>query len=1143
MPNPIKIYSVVSKGCIFFDGSTVQPKFLGTILCEPHPTLSDRVIVYRTDRQSRTDSAAFRTIFRKLKIGRIQNVLGEYLVDDLGYDRDQVIAYVNGEANKTDVVTSGQSFAVGSSLDFIRDETNTSILFSNGDHYGVNAVRAELKENGLIGIFPARGDVELYEVDHSIVTINSTTPAGDAQSVVNSLNALFTMSATPAPFPIPTFSLDDGEDITPLTIDTGIDTDGMIRNLTDGTKYHGPRLYTGQTLNQPGEYFTFEALNTVAGGGPLLGLGLYDANSDDISEIGDDSLSNSGTHGYWWSVWLYNYNGYTSPWTTYGSNSGLGYGPGWNGSTSQQFRYSDAEKGFRSPENAPAKFRVGITDEGFVGVWYYDQENASLSHGYGPRSNDWILLARSSAPLPSGEYGLLVKLPTDSIQILPNSFERFALADPAPTLFYRYIESPDGVFHYPLFSSAEEANYVSSDGQSHVHIYPDDPTNTTWYMPGAVHGDDTTVYAVEEDPDSPDFGRPLNVNSITWTEIPSLTNADQTPPAFSGYDLTVDEGGSVNYQTQPQDTNYVTTFSGLPVGLIDANGGMVQGSAPEVADDNVTNPSDTYSVTVTRTNSYGSSTGTFNIIVNNLTAPIVAPISGVTFLGGTPMTDADTMGDGSAVAIDNVVDDGNRLVLDKEWLDNVVLPAITSGTGTKAVLVGFPNDNADWSSVTAADFKSCYMFYATDASRAANNWRLRGSLGGANNNDVGIGSLTDGLYDCVFINDGDTIQQGALVASEGHDASTTEFEYATLPWRWTLEQSGHGAGSKQMVIATSGCELDLDLSYFNEYVEPTPAVANLTPWTKALDFSGSSERAQMVSTSYAEIPMKMGGLGFTVDGPSDLTKTSDKQSSRPWATAIVFRADRHNSNQHIWNLGEGAGNNDDNIYLRMDAIGNLYFGWGRDNGQKNECALGQAPSSTGWQGVYIGSNGTRLSASDATSANLADAFSIRKMGSEWAQPFGALGAELSTSGNWVTTGGRMDRAVSGELTIGGRGSNRSFHGKVASFVSTTLLHDSAVPSDAEIELMITDPKKWLQDYKVSQPARPTSNRSTFNFTMNNSTSAYATQVWLMGDGSSDSYSNMIRNDVWTSDQNYTKLNLISMQSNDIQNVTIPGLSD
>ncbi|MCP4833050.1 MAG: hypothetical protein GY886_12630 [Gammaproteobacteria bacterium] len=51
-----------------------------------------------------------------------------------------------------------------------------------------------------------------------------------------------------------------------------------------------------------------------------------------------------------------------------------------------------------------------------------------------------------------------------------------------------------------------------------------------------------------------------------------------------------------------------------------------------------------------------------------------------------------------------------------------------------------------------------------------------------------------------------------------------------------------------------------------------------------------------------------------------------------------------------------------------------------------------------------------------------------------------------------------------------------------------------------------------------------------------------TQIYLMGDGTNDSYSNMIRNQVNPSDQNFTKLNMISMVSNDIQTVNIDGLS-
>ena len=56
--------------------------------------------------------------------------------------------------------------------------------------------------------------------------------------------------------------------------------------------------------------------------------------------------------------------------------------------------------------------------------------------------------------------------------------------------------------------------------------------------------------------------------------------------------------------------------------------------------------------------------------------------------------------------------------------------------------------------------------------------------------------------------------------------------------------------------------------------------------------------------------------------------TSNAVAARPWATACVFKIDGNSSNQHIWNQGEGAGDNDDNIYLRVDAAQNLYFGWG-----------------------------------------------------------------------------------------------------------------------------------------------------------------------------------------------------------------------
>ena len=92
--------------------------------------------------------------------------------------------------------------------------------------------------------------------------------------------------------------------------------------------------------------------------------------------------------------------------------------------------------------------------------------------------------------------------------------------------------------------------------------------------------------------------------------------------------------------------------------------------------------------------------------------------------------------------------------------------------------------------------------------------------------------------------------------------------------------------------------------------------------------------------------------------------------------------------------------------------------------------------------------------------------------------------------------------------------------------------------------MITDPKDWLTNYKVGNDFRLPwqGNDAGWNFSLNDGSSAYSTQVWLMGDGTNDSYSNMIRNQVNPTDQNYTKLQLNSMVSNDIETVSIAGLT-
>ncbi len=836
-------------------------------------------------------------------------------------------AYINSVANVTDLPTGGFIFSGTESLDFTHDETTTSILLDNGDHHGINALRAVAKDNGKVGITSARGDYEFYELEFSACTINGQAAATTLQTTVNDLNAFFTLSAMTTPIPAPVYTMEDGENIAWQSHGTiNPIGDALYANGASGTKYHGVSVYTSETINEPGEYFTFEASNSVAAGGPLLGLGLYSVDNGDLAEITNTSLSNSGLHGYFFSTWLYNYSGYTAPWTTYGDNAGLVYGPGWSFSgSSPMFRYSDANTIFRTGEgdvDGNALFKVGITDTGFVGVWYYDIESAGVDGTYGARTNDWVLLARSSTPLPEGEYGLHVKIPTTSGQIMTNPI-RFATDAAAPTLYYRYIESPDGEFDYPLFASEEEAEYVDSQnggaGAAGTETYLDDVTGTTWYKP--VTGFTSAATSAP------------SVAGITYTEIATADDSNYVPSAFSGSDISAQEDTAVNIVVAPVDATFATAVSGLPTGLVYNSGARaIQGTLPLVTADT------DHTISVTRSNSFGSSIGTFVLTITD-----VAP----------PQT-------------------------------------------------------------------------------------------------------------------------------------------------------------------------------------------NSTPWTKALDFSGSSERAAMVSNSWAYNPMQMGATGQTVSAPaSGKTVTS----GYPWATTCVFKNDGNSSNQHIWNLGEGASSQHDNIYLRTDQFNALYFGWGRQ-GAVNEQLIVSNLGTAAWYGCYIGFNGRRLSGNDATSSNLSACFDIKLMfnnGGTWIfnpNP-GAFGG-----GTWSSTGGRMDRDVTGSMTIGGRGTNRSYHGKVASFVTTTLNTGADMPDTTEITEMITDPLGWLATYKVGSNFRRSqySSGSIAWNTANESNRSMGTQVFLMGDGANDSYSNMIRNRVSPNDQNYTKLNMVSMVSNDIETVNIPGLT-
>ena len=1131
----IKIYSDTEKGCIFFDGSPVEPKFIGTIIVSAHPTLDNRIVIKRTDRL-RDDGISFRVLFRKLKIGRIQNREGQDLVDELGMNREQIVDYLNQQANDFQATTATRP-SLTDHPNFDLDPTSTSILVDNGEHFGVNTIKAVLGEDGLIDIvssdFSSNSVTYFADCPPENIKVKGEFPAGGPADIVNKLNELFTVGAFESvvvsdPYSTMVADVNGTEAGYTLEGNDAIDPEGGDIFTYDGSGYPNyAGLKSVATIDQAGEYFTFD----IRGEG-TIGFGLvhtqdsYDAGrfsgNSSYADPTTFATVNSAHYGFQFSHWFHpTPNG---SWTNYGANTSFSIRSGWNNFNG-------------TPEQAdwlagnPIKIKCGIDENGFISI-------ATLRNG-----TDWVVHARSGYPVPEGGvYHLGIKSQSTAARVF--SAPKVHLLEPqAPTMYFRYIESPDGNFEYPLFATAEEANYYDENhdgttgtGTSHQHVYADDPTNTTWFMPdtGRIMNGSTPPQDVAH--------TVFQGNTVTYTEITSLSNSDLLPSSFSG-SLTVDELDSVNYQTQPQDTGYSTSISGLPAGLTDIGYGMVGGTAPEVTGDNVANPSDTYAATVTRTNSYGSSTGTLNITVNNLTPPATLP-SGFSQTSGGLNPDG-TLASDSVVTLDDTLASGKRMIVNKSWVESNVLP-YTDDNLEKAY-IGIPASNANWSTVGLHDDFDAVMRWE-GKSNAQHNSSLADGSDAVNRQESSVGSDTDAVFHYAIQWDGTDL---VVMRDQDINKISTEHDFTQMQGYSAYESYSEQSGALPIVMATkTGGSIDLGLTGISFIDIPDAPVTNLTPWNKALDFSGSSERAVQVSTSSGVNPIMMTGLSRTTSVASAGNTSSDGYS-RPWATACVFKYDGNNSNQHIWNAGEGSSG--DNIYLRISATGYLYFGWGRSGSPSeiNECSLGGSLSTEKWFGVYIGHNGTRLSAGDATAANLAQCFDIYLMrlndaGTAWTTRIGTLTdaeGNRSIASNWYQSGSRMDRATTGQLSIGGRGSNRSFHGKVASMVVTTLRRGQPMPIKEEAEMMITDPKQWEDVYRVGQVVRNGNGGSTSTYNPSSVVSGYGcTQMWLMGDGTNDSYSNMIRNQVYPQDQNYTKLNLISMVSNDIQNVTIPGLS-
>lgn len=252
-------------------------------------------------------------------------------------DAQECADYITTHANVIGFTNDSGTDLTNEVVDFKLDATNTSILFDNGYHYGVNAIKAVGHSDGTIHIEAIQGDITYFtKLDHTNVTVDGNSVAGGLNDVVNTLNELFTVGAFESVVisdPYSTMIADvDGDDTTVSYVGYGIDPVGNdVFGSTNSNSQNG--MLTNETINQAGEYFTFDIrVEGVIGFGLVHTQDSYDdgywsgnSNYADPTRFGVD---NSAHYGYQFSHWFHpTPNG---SWTNYGANTGYSMRAGWS---------------------------------------------------------------------------------------------------------------------------------------------------------------------------------------------------------------------------------------------------------------------------------------------------------------------------------------------------------------------------------------------------------------------------------------------------------------------------------------------------------------------------------------------------------------------------------------------------------------------------------------------------------------------------------------------------------------------------------------------------------------------------------------------------------------------------------------------
>ena len=164
---------------------------------------------------------------------------------------------------------------------------------------------------------------------------------------------------------------------------------------------------------------------------------------------------------------------------------------------------------------------------------------------------------------------------------------------------------------------------------------------------------------------------------------------------------------------------------------------------------------------------------------------------------------------------------------------------------------------------------------------------------------------------------------------------------------------------------------------------------------------------------------------------------------------------------------------------------------------------------------------------------------------QWALITNGSVTDITSGGSWsnVNSSYGTTQDVGGRFYVGSYVTNTAnrFKGQIASTVVTTLRTGQSLPDDTEVAMIVRDPIKWMTTYKIGNPWRKPNESADYssNFATGSATGEQGTKIWLMGDGTSDGYSDITSQVNSSNSAQY--LQMKNMTSSNILSVSIPGL--